>query len=143
MSDLTSKTEIEDAINRGELRPSPQVLALLGELQDMLSALAERGEENRIDIRSLPMGPQDYEFLKQFLGNGEVSATVNALGLSEIKETRFSGIWWSVHYNSHDEIMAELIEVTKLPDIIKTQTPDLNDSTESLRSYLQILQTPG
>jgi hydrogenase-1 operon protein HyaF len=143
MSDFTSHTLLLEAIYNGELKPSGQVLALLQEIQDMLTALAERGEENRIDIRSLPLSPADYDFLKQFLGNGEVSAEVNALGLSEIKETRFSGVWWLLHYNSHAEIMAELIEVTLLPDILKTQAPDLIDSCNTLREYLQKLQTPN
>ena len=115
MDDLPNDAELLHVINSDEFLPSPQVLALLRELQGMHTALAEQNEENSIDIRSLPLSPADHETLLQFLGNGEVSATVNALGVSEIKETRFSGIWWLRHYNSHDEIVAELIEVTPLP----------------------------
>lgn len=135
-----SDSALLEAINNGEVLPSDQLLALLQELQNMLVALAEHGEENRIDLRSLPMSPADHDFLREFLGKGEVSAQVNALGLSEIKETRFSGIWWSLHYNNHEEIVAELIEVTPLPDILKTQVPDLIESRDALQRYLQKLQ---
>ena len=141
MNDFSSDSELLDAINNGELTPSAQVLALLQELQDRLAALVARGEQHCIDIRSLPLSPDDREFLLQFLGNGEVSANVNALGLSEIKETRFSGVWWLTHYNERAEMMAELIEVTPLPDILKTQDPDLLHGIEALRRCLQKLQT--
>lgn len=141
MNDLPSDDELLHAINSGELKPSAQILALLRELQVMLTALTKQGEQNSIDIRSLPLSPSDYEILMQILGTGEVSATVNTLGLTEIKETRFSGIWSLRHYNSHDEIVAELIEVTPLPDILKSQDPDLVDSTEVLQGYLQKLQS--
>jgi len=140
MNDLLNNGELMHAINSGELRPSPQVLALLRELQDMITKLAERGESNSIDIRSLPLSPSDYEVLMQILGNGEVNATVNTLGLSKIKETRFSGVWWLQHLNSHDEIVAELIEVTSLPDILKSQATDLINSANVLQEYLQKLQ---
>lgn len=141
MNDFASENELLDAINNGELTPSAQTLALLQEVQDMLAALSTRGEENSIDIRSLPLSPVDRDFLLKFLGHGEVSADVNALGLSKIKETRFSGVWWLTHYNNHEEIIAELIEVTPLPDILKTQAPDLHDGVITLRRYLQKLQS--
>ncbi len=143
MNELLNNGELMHAIDSGELRPSAQVLALLRELQVMITTLAERGEPNSIDIRSLPLSPSDYETLIQILGNGEVNATINALGLSKIKETRFSGVWWLQHLNSHDEIIAELIEVTPLPDILKTQAPDLINSAEVLQRYLEKLQPPN
>jgi hydrogenase-1 operon protein HyaF len=133
------ESEILSAISEGKLTTSPQVLALLQELQNMLTTLAEHGEENRIDLRSLPMTPDDHEFMVQFLGEGEVSARVNSLGLSEIKETRFPGIWSVIHYNNQDEIVAELIEVTLLPDILKTQAEDLLEGINALHRYTQQL----
>ena len=140
MNDEASDTEFVDALSNGELSASPQISALLQELQERLTTLAKCGEEHRIDIRSLPMLPVDHDFLIQFLGRGEVSAKVNSLGLSEINETRFSGIWLITHYNHHAEIIAEMIEVTLLPDILKTQTQDLHDGVDTLRRYLQKLQ---
>ena len=141
MSEFHGNFQPEDSVNIGDLTPSPQIMALLQELQGMLSALIERGEESRIDIRSLPLFPGDHDLLMQFLGEGEVKAHIDTLGVSEIKETRFSGIWWLLHYNTHDEIVAEIIEVTLLPDILKTQAPDLIHSRTLLNEYLETLSS--
>jgi len=129
-----------EAIRNGELLPSAQTSALLQEILIMLDALSQRGDTNSIDIRSLPLSPAEYEFLQVFFADGEVSANINALGLSEIRETRFPGVWWIRHLNAQDEVIAELIEVTKLPDMLKTQMPDLYQSTEALRRYIEELQ---
>ena len=83
--------------------PSAQILALLQELRDMLDSLATSGQCSAIDIRSLPMLPGDYEFLTGFFGEGEVTATINALGPTSIKETRIPGIWWVTHRNANDD----------------------------------------
>lgn len=116
--------------------PSAQILALLQELRDMLDSLATSGQSNAIDIRSLPMLPGDYEFLTEFFGEGEVTATINALGPTSIKETRIPGIWWVTHRNANDEVLSELIEVTVLPEMLKTQQTDLKDASDILASYL-------
>jgi len=140
MTDLSSHAALQEALRNGALLPTPQASALLQELLAMLKNLSEHRESSSIDIRSLPLTPADYDFLNVFLGDGEVSAKVNALGLSEIKETRFSGIWWIRHFNSQDELIAELIEVTNLPDILKTQMPDLYQSLDALRRYIEKLE---
>lgn len=126
-------------VNNGEV-PSSQVKALLQELQQMLFALAERGERNMLDLRSLPMLPGDLSQLKDILGNGEVQATLNALGPTTINETQIPGVWWITHKNAHDEVVAELIEVTALPDILVTQQQDLQDSTAVLQRRLEEYQ---
>lgn len=141
MNDSDNYIEFIAALENGELSPSPQVLALLQEIQDMLVALCEYGEPNSIDVRSLPLAPGDYDFLRAFFDEGEVSASINTLGMSEIKETRYSGVWWIKHYNTEEQIVAELIEVTPLPDILKTQVPDLNLSLGTLQDHLEKLKT--
>ena len=78
--------------------------------------------------------------LMRFLGHGEVSAKIDTLGVSEINETRFSGIWLLTHFNAYAEIVAELIEVTPLPDILNTQAQDWQDGTEALQRFLQLLK---
>jgi hydrogenase-1 operon protein HyaF len=105
--------------------PSPQALALLQELQNMLNTLMTKGESNSIDIRSLPMLPGDYEQIKSILGDGEVTATVSAMGPTRIHETRIPGIWWVTHSNANDEVMAEIIEVTPMPEILQTPEVEL------------------
>jgi hydrogenase maturation protease len=63
----------------------------------LLERLAESQIPAAIDLRSLPMSPQDRIELQRALGEGEVQATVTADGLSTIRETRISGVWWVEH----------------------------------------------
>jgi hydrogenase-1 operon protein HyaF len=123
---------LNSQIENGE--PSAQVLAVLSELETMLTKLISRQETNSIDIRSLPMMPGDYEQLKSILGKGEVEITVNTLGPSDIYETHVPGIWWISHKNAHDEVLTEFIEVTYYPEIIKVQDGDLNEAHNILQA---------
>ncbi|HIE55188.1 MAG TPA: hydrogenase accessory protein HupE, partial [Chromatiaceae bacterium] len=42
---------------------------------------------------SLPLAPGEEKRLEEALGEGEVKATLNALGESRLIETRYSGVW--------------------------------------------------
>ena len=122
----------EEELDTSTQPPSSQVLALLQELRTMLDSLITSGESNSIDIRSLPLMPGDYDVIKHILGAGEVTATVSAMGPTHIRETQIPGIWWVTHRNAHDEVMAEIIEVTPLPEILLTQEVDLQHAAGRL-----------
>jgi hydrogenase-1 operon protein HyaF len=94
------------------------VTAILHEIVTLLGRLAAANEPSAIDLRSLPMSPADRIALKGALGQGEVQATLNADGVSTILETRIPGVWWIEHRDSQDQLVAELIEVTFLPEIL-------------------------
>lgn len=116
--------------------PSAQVLAIASEIERHLAHLLDTGEPASIDLRSLPMAPGDYQALKALLGEGEVSARLEALGPSEIRETAIPGVWWLVHRNADDEVTADLIEITDCPDILKTQDEELRDAPGRLRARM-------
>jgi hydrogenase-1 operon protein HyaF len=120
--------------------PSPALLAMLQELQRMLEQLVQVGKQDSIDIRSLPMMPGDYEHLQQILGEGEIFATIDSLGPSQVRETAIPGIWWVTHKNADDDVLTEFLEVTDLPDILKTQAEDLHDAPGMLQAVLQDLE---
>lgn len=111
--------------------------ALLRELQTLLEGLVDRGEEGSIDLKSLPMGPGDYHRLRVALGEGEVTALVQALGPTRVAETAFPGVWWITHYNVHDEVVAERIEVTPIPEILKSPSADVAEGLQRLQSALR------
>jgi hydrogenase-1 operon protein HyaF len=117
-----------------DAEPSAQVMAILQELETMLKQLVDTGEHNSVDIRSLPMLPGDYEQLQTILGQGEVQATIDSLGPSRVMETQVPGIWWISHRNAHDEVLAEFIEVTSLPEILKLQPGDLDEAIDILHT---------
>jgi len=123
-----SDINIEVVTNNDPVTPSPQAMALLQELQVMLNDLVHSGKSTSLDVRSLPITPDDYTYLKSLLGDGEVTATINALGPTNISETEIPGIWWITHYNTDDMILAESIEVTELPEMLKTQRQDLQQA---------------
>ena len=111
-------------------------VAILHEIENMLVQLLESGLEQSIDLRSLPMAPGDREVLQQALGKGEVSASVDALGPSLISETAIAGVWWVTHRNSNNEVMADFIEVSHCPEILRTHSEDISDGLEKLRTRL-------
>ncbi len=123
-----SDINIEVVTDNDPVTPSPQAMALLQELQVMLNDLVHSGKSTSLDVRSLPITPDDYTYLKSLLGDGEVTATINALGPSKISETEIPGIWWITHYNTDDMILAESIEVTELPEMLKTQRQELQQA---------------
>lgn len=111
--------------------------AALHELAALLERLVNSGEGGSIDLRSLPLSPGDYERLEVFLGQGEVSAVVEALGPTRVRETAVRGVWWVTHCNTDEEIVAELIEVTHCPAILETQLDDARASLMGLQARLQ------
>lgn len=110
--------------------------ALLHELADMLQHLIEKGEGDSIDLRRIPLFPDDLDVLHEQLGEGEVTAEVTSAGSSVIRESAIPGLWWVTHFNEEDEVIAELIEVTFCPEILKTPTDDARDGLQDLRAAL-------
>ena len=103
----------------GNVRP------LLNEVLHAVDRLLETGEPTTIDLAGLPFGPGELEHLEATLGMGELSATLDALGTSRIRETVFPGVWWLEHRNVHDEIVGRFIEITRTPEILSSQEADI------------------
>ena len=76
----------------------------------------------------------DKQQLEQLLGVGEVTATLNVAGETNIWETALSGVWWVRHKGSNDQISSEQIEVTDIPEILKTHKADAKAALERLQS---------
>ena len=112
---------------------------LLHEIRHSLRQLLDTGETTTIDLRGLPMAPGEQEQLLNFLGKGEISAQMHALGESEINETSFPGVWLITHYNTNKEIMGIFIEITRMPAILETQTADIEDALTLLQDKLEEL----
>ncbi|MBI3546977.1 MAG: hydrogenase expression/formation protein [Gammaproteobacteria bacterium] len=111
-------------------------LPLLHEIEVLLDQLIATGKSGAIDLRSLPMLADDYEKLKEILGEGEVKATVDAMGPSQVRETAIHGVWWVTHFNSDATVLAEFIEITYIPEILQTHPADARMGLENLRSRL-------
>jgi hydrogenase-1 operon protein HyaF len=112
------------------------VAAILSELATLLERLVAAESPGAIDLRSLPMSPMDRAVLQRVLGEGEVQATVTAQGLSRVRETRISGVWWVEHFDQQGEMVAELIDVSRVPVILTSAPDEIAASARALRAQL-------
>ena len=112
------------------------VNAVLSELATLLERLVRGEPAGSIDLRSLPMSPRDRAELQRVLGDGEVQATVDARGLSKIRETRVSGIWWVEHFDEQGDPIAELIEVSRIPAILGSAADEIAAGARELRAQI-------
>jgi hydrogenase-1 operon protein HyaF len=112
--------------------------ALLTEIASLLARLAETRLPAAIDLRSLPMSPQDRSELESVLGEGEVRATIEAEGLSTLRETRMSGVWWVEHRNAQGELVAELLEIAYVPAILASASNEIAAAARTLREHLSL-----
>jgi hydrogenase-1 operon protein HyaF len=112
----------------------PGVTALLYEIADGVEHLASDGETGAIDLGSLPLSPVDREHLQRMLGTGEVEATLKVDGLSHIRETGIPGVWWIEHRDARGGLIAELIEFTRIPEILCAAVEDLDRGAAVLRA---------
>lgn len=112
------------------------VLAILSEVASLLERFAAGGETGMVDLKSLPISPLEYEQLRITLGQGEVSARLDAIGASEIIETHFPGVWWVTHYNVEGDIVADLIEIAAIPNILLSQPEDVRSGLARLHGVI-------
>jgi hydrogenase-1 operon protein HyaF len=112
------------------------VAALLTELAARLERLAASGETALIDLRSLPLSAADRNDLAEALGRGEVTATLDAHGVSTLRETAFAGIWWTLHRDRDGAVTSELLEVTLSPQILRADPEDIAPAAGALRRHV-------
>ena len=112
------------------------VVAILSELVTLLDRLVGGESPGAIDVRSLPMSPLDRTELQRALGAGEVQATLDAQGRSTIRETRVSGVWWIEHFDQQGELIAEMIEVARVPAILSSAPDEIAASARDLRARI-------
>lgn len=109
---------------------------LLQEIAHALRGLLSTGEPRILDLLAIPFGPADEERLLSELGQGEVKATLSALGESRVWESRYSGVWIVEHRNLDGQRVAFQIEVTRMPEILAAQPADIESGLERLNNSL-------
>ena len=121
---------LDPTLGFGNLRP------VLHQLSAALRDLVERDSCSVIDLRALPFSPGEENELKKILGNGEVSALLITLGETELWETAYPGVWWIEHRNPEGQRIAQSLEVTWIPDILRSQPGDADAARERLDELL-------
>lgn len=116
---------------------------VLYETLHALRRLHAVGEPTVIDLRAIPFGPGDEEKLLRALGEGEILATVEALGPTRIRETRYHGVWVVDYRDAEDQRIGLQLEITEVPSLLKTPAEDIEEAAEALAETLAAAaQTP-
>lgn len=113
------------------------VAPLLHEIKHALDSLIETGKTTIIDLRSIPLAPGEEDKILNTLGLGEVQAKLDALGISEVNETQYAGVWVVTHYNDENEIISRFVEITTMPEILCSQTEDIMSAYSQLAIMLE------
>jgi len=113
---------------------------ILHEIGHALRRLSDQDESTVIDLQAIPMAPGEEQRILQLLGAGEVKATLDALGQSEVAETTYPGVWTVIHRNTHGETVGKYIEITRCPDILCSQDADIKASVERIGETLSELE---
>lgn len=106
---------------------------LLLQLEEALRELLENGSASVIDLSAMPFSAQDEQDLRERLGQGEVSATIDAFGPTLIQETAYPGVWLVEHQDAQQQRLTLHLEVARAPGILLTPQDDLADSLAALR----------
>ena len=117
---------------------SGNVAPLLHEIRHALRRVAAGGEGTTIDLGSLPLAPGEDKRIEEQLGKGEVCASLDALGPTVVQETRFAGVWFITHRNTENEVVGRFIEVTRMPELLLAQAPDMQRSLSELERQLDV-----
>ena len=110
---------------------------LLHEVRHALRRLASGGDGTVIDLQSLPLAPGDEQRIMEALGTGEVRAELDALGPSVVQETSYPGVWLVTHRNTEQAVIGQFIEVTRMPELLKSQQADIEHGISRLEDELE------
>lgn len=116
-------------------------LPVLSQVRHALARLVDDGEPTQIDLGAMPFGPGDEDRLMALLGRGEVTASVDALGVTRIRETAYSGVWVVEYLNGDDQRVALHLEIDTVPRLLRSPPEDLSDALAALNA--QLTDTPG
>ncbi len=123
-------TEVLPCVSTGNAGP------VLHEVKHALGALLHSGCEHTIDLGAIPFSSEDERILEDALGIGEVYATLSVGGESHVRETAIPGVWRVDHLDESGELQSRFVEVTFMPEILKSQHDDAERGLAALSAYL-------
>lgn len=126
-----------DAIAVNVETATGNVEPLLHEIRHALHRLINDEQSTMIDLNSLPLAPGEEQRIEEVLGRGEVRAELDALGPTLIQETSYPGVWLITHHNVEQAVVARFIEVTRIPELLKSQQTDIEHGINRLENELR------
>ena len=113
------------------------VKAIGFEILSYLEKLRSTGEAAAIDMKTLPMAPEEYQGLKDMLGQGELDLTIDIDGPTRLRETAYAGVWWVQHKDRQDQILSEYIEINHVPEFLRAQDDQVTAAIKELGERLK------
>lgn len=113
--------------------PGAMLDAIIQELVQLLDDYIQHGAQGAIDIKSLPLSEDNHRQLKERLGKGEITVSAQLAGETEIHETAYAGVWWIRHRNMDGRVIAEHIEVGRVPGIVCAWDEDIRQAYRRLQ----------
>lgn len=130
MGGRTAVDELKSHMSTGNAKP------VLREIQAALEKLLSDGTATTIDLGAIPFAAGDERLLDEMLGKGELTATIEVMGRSNVEETGIPGVWRVDHFDEAGETQSRFIEITYLPEILKTQREDAEAGLTRLEARL-------
>lgn len=114
--------------------------SVLDDIKLALQHLLETGEETIIDLTNHPCDEKCEQALKNILGKGDVTASLNIFGEDSIIETGIHGVWWVYHINDRGDILTRALYITYVPSLLPAQRDDVEYGINVLsrRQYSQV-----
>jgi hydrogenase-1 operon protein HyaF len=110
---------------------------ILNEIRLGLDRLLNDGDDTVIDLQRIPLSVDDEIHLREALGEGEVCAKIDTLGASTVQESGIAGVWWIIHHDEFGAVMGKFIEVTTVPELLKSQREDIARGRHELITSLE------
>ena len=115
--------------------------AVFAEVAARLAEVVAGASAPPIELTAMPLTSEDRADLEQRLGRGEVFATIESAGRSEVWETQFSGVWFVRHFGENDRTASECIEFGAAPAILFSHRADMAAAARRLATALQPVAT--
>ena len=132
MSDLDSIPVVAEGSSAADLQ-TENLRPLLLQVAQALQDLVDGGDGTVIDLAAMPFSSRDEEELRRHLGLGEVTATLDAFGPTEVQETALPGVWLVEHRDAEGRRLTLHLEITRIPKILVTPEEDIAEALQLLR----------
>ncbi len=123
--------------------PTGMADAVLNEVASLAARHAETGDWAAIELTSMPLTRQDREEIETRLGRGEVEATIELAGRSEVWETAYAGVWFVRHLGIDGKVATETIEICAAPVILLSHPDDRRAAAARLGEDLRAKAAPA
>jgi hydrogenase-1 operon protein HyaF len=124
-SKITESSNVFHISSVREKYDDEKLNSLLSDIKLALQNLLDTGEETIIDFSNFPCDEKCEQALKNILGRGDVTASLNIFGCDSIIETGIHGVWWVYHLNDEGAILTKALYIAYVPSILPAQQDDI------------------